>query len=205
MFPRRHVCQISFLIKAVHGEADQHLGLVDWEHVEIHENLPQMICARAVPTAPVDAPMIAAGLPFQALSPWGREAQSIAFFNTPDTDQLYSGVTNRIAFASRIRLFNSVTLAGGFCSSSWLNGGMPSSSNVSTVAPLGASSVAARSAARLYDPRRRLPAIPRNTNWCLHSRSRRLIFRTGSSVPSRPYRPRTQPAAWRVRSCSRSH
>lgn len=72
--------------------------------------------------------MIAAGLPFQALSPWGREAQSIAFFNTPDTDQLYSGVTNRIAFTSRIRLFNSATLAGGFCSSSWLNGGMPSSS-----------------------------------------------------------------------------
>jgi hypothetical protein len=28
-------------------------------------------CARAVPMAPVDAPMIAAGLPFQALSPWG--------------------------------------------------------------------------------------------------------------------------------------
>src|SRR5437588_8168759 len=111
--------------------------------------------------APVDAPMIAAGLPFQALSPWGGEAQSIAFFNTPDTDQLYSGVTNRIAFALRIHLFNSVTLAGGFCSSSWLNGGMPSSSNVSTVAPFGASSVAAGSAARLYDPRRRLPAIPR--------------------------------------------
>src|SRR5206468_1693534 len=111
--------------------------------------------------APVDAPMIAAGLAFQALSPWGREAQSIAFFNTPDMDQLYSGVTNRIAFASRIRLFNSVTLAGGFCSSSWLNGGMPSSSNVSTVTPFGASSVAARSAARLYDSRRRLPAIPR--------------------------------------------
>jgi len=105
--------------------------------------------------------MIAAGLPFQALSPWGREAQSIAFFNTPDTDQLYSGVTNRIAFTSRIRLFNSATLAGGFCSSSWLNGGMPSSSNVSTGASFGASSVAARSAARLYDPRRRLPAIPR--------------------------------------------
>jgi len=93
-------------------------------------------------------PMIAAGLPFQALSPWGREAQSIAFFNTPDTGQLYSGVTNRIAFAARTRLFNSVTLPGGFCSSSWLNGGMPSSSNVSTVAPFGASSVAARSAAR---------------------------------------------------------
>ena len=66
-----------------------------------------------------DAPMIAAGLPSQALSPWGREAQSIAFFNTPDTDQLYSGVTNGIAFASRIRLFNSTTLVGGFCSSCW--------------------------------------------------------------------------------------
>jgi hypothetical protein len=104
MFPRRHVCQISFLIESVHGVADKDLGLVDWEHVEIHENLPQMILRTAVPIAPVDAPMIAAGLLFQALSPWGREAQSIAFFNTPDTDQLYSGVTNRIAFASRIRL-----------------------------------------------------------------------------------------------------
>src|SRR5215472_6105478 len=38
---------------------------------------------------------------------------------------------------------------------------MPASSNISTVTPFGASSVAARSAARLYDPRRRLPAIPR--------------------------------------------
>jgi hypothetical protein len=27
MFPRRHVCQISFLIKAVHGAADQKLVL----------------------------------------------------------------------------------------------------------------------------------------------------------------------------------
>jgi hypothetical protein len=43
MFSRRCVCQISFLIKAVHGVADQHLGLVDCEHVELHENLPQMI------------------------------------------------------------------------------------------------------------------------------------------------------------------
>jgi hypothetical protein len=41
--PRRRVCQISFLIKPVHGVADQHLGLVDGEHVEIHENLPEMI------------------------------------------------------------------------------------------------------------------------------------------------------------------
>src|SRR5205814_8922097 len=94
--------------------------------------------------APVDAPMIAAGLPFQALSAWGGEAQSIAFFNTPDTDQLYSGVTNRIAFTSRIRLFNSATLAGVFCSSSWLNGGMPLSLHDSTVQSFGSSSLVAR-------------------------------------------------------------
>src|SRR4029077_8711959 len=66
-----------------------------------------------------------------------------------------------MASASRILLLNSVTLAGGFCSSSWLNTGIPSSSKVSRIAPSGTSSVAARNAARLYDPRRRLPAIPR--------------------------------------------
>src|SRR6266513_824524 len=66
-----------------------------------------------------------------------------------------------MAFASRILLLNSVTLAGGFCSSSWLKTGIPASSKVSRIAPSGTSSVAARNAARLYDPRRRLPAIPR--------------------------------------------
>src|SRR4029077_4354478 len=66
-----------------------------------------------------------------------------------------------MASASRIRRFNSVTLAGGFRSSSWLKTGMPSKSKVSRIAPSGASWVAARRAARLYDPRRRLPAIPR--------------------------------------------
>jgi hypothetical protein len=154
--------------------------------------------------APVVAPMIAAGFPFRALSPWGREAQSIASFNTPETDQLYSGVTNRMAFASRIRLFNSVTLAGGFCSSSWLNGGMPSSSNVSTVAPFGASSVAAR-APRDYMIRAAGCHRHREYESVSSFANRRLIFRTASSVPSRPYRPRTRPAAWRVRSCSHSH
>src|SRR5260370_40377454 len=38
---------------------------------------------------------------------------------------------------------------------------MPSSSKVSRITPSGTSSGAARNAARLYDPRRRLPAIPR--------------------------------------------
>src|SRR5262245_59926529 len=39
--------------------------------------------ARAVPVPPIDAPMIAAGLPLHALSPCGRDAQSMAFFRTP--------------------------------------------------------------------------------------------------------------------------
>jgi hypothetical protein len=33
--------------------------------------------------APIEAPIIAAGFPFHALSPYGRDAQSIAFFKTP--------------------------------------------------------------------------------------------------------------------------
>jgi len=48
---RRYVCQISFLIKAIHCVADQYLGLVDWEHIEIHENLPQMILRTRSPDA----------------------------------------------------------------------------------------------------------------------------------------------------------
>ena len=56
MFPRRHVCQISFLIKAVHGVAGQHLGLVDWDRAEIHEDLPRRVILRTRgPMAPVDA------------------------------------------------------------------------------------------------------------------------------------------------------
>src|SRR5205807_9440532 len=39
-------------------------------------------CARAVPMAPIEAPMIAAGFPDQALSPYGRDAQSMEFFKT---------------------------------------------------------------------------------------------------------------------------
>jgi hypothetical protein len=32
---------------------------------------------------PTDAPIIAAGFPLHALSPYGLDAQSIAFFSTP--------------------------------------------------------------------------------------------------------------------------
>ena len=43
-------------------------------------------CARAVPMVPTDAPMIATGLPDHALSPYGLDAQSIAFFKTPGAE-----------------------------------------------------------------------------------------------------------------------
>src|SRR5215831_700263 len=39
-----------------------------------------------------------------------------------------------MASDSRTRFFSSTTLAGGFCSSSWLNPGIPSNSKVSIVA-----------------------------------------------------------------------
>jgi hypothetical protein len=158
MFLRRRVCQISFLIKAVHGAADQHLGLVDWEHVEIHENLRQMILRTRGADGSCGCTHDRGRFAVPGAVAVGTRSPVNCIFQ-------YTSIVFRRnkqnSIASRIRLFNSVTLAGGFCSSSWLNGGMSSSSNVSTVAPFGASSVAARSAARLYDPRRRLPAIPR--------------------------------------------
>ncbi len=40
-------------------------------------------CARADPNGLTEAPITATGFPCQQLSPYGREPQSIAFFNTP--------------------------------------------------------------------------------------------------------------------------
>ena len=56
--------------------------------------------------------MIAAGFPFQTLSPYGREPTSKAFFNTAGIERLYSGVTNKTASSSLILCLNSVTSAG---------------------------------------------------------------------------------------------
>ena len=41
--------------------------------------------------------MIADGFRENEFCPYGRLAQSIAFFNPPGIDRLYSGVTNRMA------------------------------------------------------------------------------------------------------------
>src|SRR5450830_139317 len=57
--------------------------------------LRKCCCARAVPVAPTETPNTPAGLPVQALCPYGREAWSIAFLRTPGIERLYSAVTNR--------------------------------------------------------------------------------------------------------------
>src|SRR5512140_642805 len=48
------------------------------------------------PSAPGETLTTAPGLPApNALLPYGREAMSMAFFSTPGTERLYSGVANR--------------------------------------------------------------------------------------------------------------
>jgi hypothetical protein len=44
----------------------------------------------------------------------------MAFFNTPGTDRLYSGVANSTASAALIFALNSATGFAGLASSSWL-------------------------------------------------------------------------------------
>src|SRR6185503_19974890 len=60
-----------------------------------------------------------------------------------------------------MRALRSITFCGGFLSSSWLKDGMPSRSKTSSMTPGGSSAIAARSAARLWDCTRKLPAMPR--------------------------------------------
>jgi hypothetical protein len=61
----------------------------------------------------VAALITATGLFFHALSPTGRDAQSMAFPALPGTPYLYSGVANKMASAARIFFLNSATIGGG--------------------------------------------------------------------------------------------
>src|ERR671918_2358031 len=107
------------------------------------------------------APKMAVGLSLKGWS-GGRDAQSIAFLSTPDIERLYSGVTIRSASAARMLSRNSCSGGGNpRCLTSSLYGWIGARSNVSMVMPAGASSIAARSAALLYEPWRRLPAKPK--------------------------------------------
>ena len=118
--------------------------------------------ALAPPSIPIDALIIATGLPSNELSPYGLDAQSIAFFSTPGTEKLYSGVAMRIASDSSLIFdLNSFTFVGISLSRSWLNAGIPRRSKISRVTPPGSNSTAARRSALLYEPALRLPAKPR--------------------------------------------
>src|SRR3546814_10292880 len=71
----------------------------------------QASCARIVPNPPGEAPMTATGLAAKTrgMSAGGREAQSIAFLNTPGILLLYSGVASSSPSALAIASFRSAT------------------------------------------------------------------------------------------------
>src|SRR5437763_15306572 len=66
---------------------------------------------------PGDAPMRAAGLPLSALARGGRDSQSMAFFRTPGTPWLYSGVAIKRPSASRTACRSESTALGTVWSS----------------------------------------------------------------------------------------
>jgi hypothetical protein len=85
-FLRCFVRKVSIRVKSLRRICDHHFRLIDRKHVYIHEDLPQVTLRPSCPERAMEAPMMAAGFPDQALSPYGRDAQSIAFFSTPETE-----------------------------------------------------------------------------------------------------------------------
>ena len=78
--------------------------------------LRKCCCATAVPIFPGEAPITAEGLRVNAFLPYGRLAQSMAFFSPPGIERLYSGVTKSTASAAAMLFLNSVATAGYFAS-----------------------------------------------------------------------------------------
>ena len=72
----------------------------------------RLCCPTAVPIWPMDAPSMPAGMWSKEFCPHGREAQSMAFFNAPGMDRLYSGVTNSTASTAAIASFSAVASGG---------------------------------------------------------------------------------------------
>src|SRR5215472_18420767 len=101
--------------------------------------------------------MIPAGLPSQALWPYGRDATSMAFLSTPGIERLYSGVTNSTASAALILLLNATHEAGGFASMSWLKNVSSAISMISGSSVGGATLMNVLAILRLKDSLRRLP------------------------------------------------
>ena len=76
------------------------------------KTLRSCCCASAVPMEPGDVPMTADGLRVNEFLPYGRLAQSIAFFRAPGIERLYSGVTNRTASDAAIAFLKPVATGG---------------------------------------------------------------------------------------------
>ena len=66
----------------------------------------------AVPICPIEAPMTAEGLWVKAFLPYGRLAQSIAFFSAPGIERLYSGVTKSTPSTAAIASLNARATGG---------------------------------------------------------------------------------------------
>src|SRR5215210_6541825 len=106
--------------------------------------------------------MTATGLSRRTLSGNGREAQSKAFLSAPGIEALYSGVAMSTASAPSTAARKARTASGVIASRSSSYAGRPASPSHSTsVAPGESASPAARSSLRLWEPRRRLPDMPR--------------------------------------------
>src|SRR5674476_1310912 len=89
--------------------------------------------------------------------PDGREAQSMAFFNAPGIERLYSGVMNRTASEPAIAALSACGSAGQSLSKSGLySGRLPIGSSVNSRS-WGASRMRARLSTRLIDVDDRLP------------------------------------------------
>src|SRR5690606_17931320 len=84
---------------------------------------------------------------------------SIAFFKTPGTERLYSGVKNKRPSAALISFRKSTHSFGGFSSKSSLNQGSPDMSKSSIDKDSGAIAIIALAVLRLKDSLRRLPTI----------------------------------------------
>src|SRR3954471_3226025 len=106
--------------------------------------------------------MTAVGLERRTFSGNGRDAQSIAFLSEPGSEALYSGVAISNASAPSMASKNARTGAGGvFSMSSSKAGRVARPSHSTSSVPGGSSVAAARRSLRLWDPRRRLPEMPR--------------------------------------------
>jgi hypothetical protein len=88
------------------GKLDVRLDRIHLRRITERQNALEVLLPTVVPIFPGEVPIIADGLRANEFSPQGRLAQSIAFFNTPGIERLYSGVTKRTASTAAIASFN---------------------------------------------------------------------------------------------------